>query len=417
MLSMKHTRFVLALVVCLAVAGCDSGDNAPIEQTDLLNNVMGSTPFNTLISGQLGTPEEAGSFFKRQVFVTYTRPAFDEVPAQPTFEIRLQVFEDGTFFLPDSDVEQHEVYMQLPTEAVAPGVYDAETYNQRDSRDASTFFAIYQVQTGGQHALFYVRSGAVTLTDVTDDWVEGNFTFVADEAHIVTYAGSDPVDGEDPFERKVHTFDDPITFNAAFRAERRLSHLQDDSVFEAALNGASIMGRAKVANWQGMSQPTPFADKLFADSSFTHLSLRGFPELHPTNPELSLFAFADVGTLGPEPGTYSARTLFSVPQDAADIPDFMPTYLVQDPYGNLLAYTASSGFVMIQERTDEWLKGTFEIQFDGVIEVSYAEIQAIFENREQGDNPYLDPRDPTPLAEPLVISGSFSADRRFKLVQ
>jgi len=415
---MKHTRFALAFFFLFAAVSCDSGENAPIAQTELLNNVMGSAPFNTLISGQLNTPEEAGVFFKRQIFVSYARPAFGETPALPSFEIRLQVFENGTIVLRDSDAEQHEVYMHLPGLTVEPGVYDVDTYNRLDGDEGnpSSFFALYQVHTGGQSATFYVRSGTVNITNVTDDVVEGSFTFVADEAHVFTYPTTESAQ-QGAFIPEAHVFDEPIRFNAAFRAERRLSRFQDDSVFEATVDGKSILGHAKVMAWRGMSHPTPFAEQLAPDSLMNQLSLQGFPELHPSGPELSLFYTRTPDALGPAPGAYDARTLFAVSTDSTNSPGFMPTYLVRNDDGSILSYTASSGSVVIQESTDEWIKGTFDIPFDGVIEVTNDELQTILQAREKGEKAYLDPRTPTPLAAPLRMTGEFSADLAYKLVQ
>lgn len=408
---MKRFSLSLLALTLLVAAGCDSGGSPINEQTDLLGSIMGSAPFNTLSSGQLGSQEDADAFFARQIFVNYTRPADSLSSATQSFtDIHLQVYEGRIAIPDDSDVEQHEVYMQIASDVVSPGVYEASTYASDGERFVDGFFAVYQVQTSREWIKFYVQAGTVTITMVEENWMGGTFSFVSDRAMVLDLTNIRADDGT--IQRETRVFDDPITLEAAFRVERRLSRFDDDSVFEAAINGASpIIGVAKVGGVAVIFNPTPFAEGLWRDSRTSSISLRGYPELYaPYYPSLTLSFFYERGTLGPAPGTYDARTIFSDDTDPSTLPTFMPGYHVLDHERNQFSYTASSGTVVIQESTENWIKGTFELHFDGVITVTQSEARAILEARERGESPYLAPRTPELLETPLVITGHFSAD-------
>lgn len=409
---MKRFSLGLLALTLLVAAGCDSGGSPINEQTDLLGGIMGSVPFNTLSSGQLGTQEDADAFFTRQIFVNYTRPVdTSSGEHQPVTDIHLEVY-DGPVAIPDdSDIEQHEVYMQIKSDVVSPGVYEASSYASDGGHFANGFFAVYQVQTSREWVQFYVQSGTLTITAVDEEWMEGIFSFASDRAQVLDLSRP-PTSGDTTTPRReTRIFDDPITFEAAFRVERRLSRFDDDSAFEATVNGAAIVGAAKVIGTKVISNPTPFAQGLWKDSLNNYISLRGYPELYnPRFPEITLSYFNTPGVLGPKQGTYEVRTIFAEDQDTATLPVFMPLYTVLDDQGDWFSYTASSGTVVIQERTEDWIKGTFELRFDGVIKVDHGDIDAILEARQHGDSPYLVPRTPEPLDKPLIITGHFAAD-------
>lgn len=409
---MKRFSFGLLALTLLMAAGCDSGGSPINEQNDLLSSIMGSVPFNTLSSGQLGTQEDADAFFARQIFVhSMHRVDASSTSYQPFTDLHLQVYE-GDFVIPrDNDLTQHEVHMQIANDVIRPGVYQASTLFTNPSRLTREFDVIYQVRTNQEEVHFLVTSGTVTITAVQDDWMEGTFSLISDQAQVIDLTPFTTVTHEFPARRDTLVFDDPITLESAFRVERRLSRLDDGSSFEATGNGMAIMGAAKVIGTHGIMNPTPYAEDLWTDSLASAINLRGYPEMYaPHFPQIMISYFGDATqVLGPAPGTYEARTIFTEDTDKTTLPVFMPRYTVVDEAtGNLIAYTASSGTVVIQERTEDWLKGTFEFHFDGKITLPRAEITEGLSSQWSK----LTPRAPEPLNDPLIITGHFAADSR-----